>query len=198
MQKYNIGILVFDDVEVLDFAGPFEVFTVTAELMKYNFIEVFTVAEEKTLIKAKNGLKIMPEYAFNQHPEISILIIPGGFGTRKLLHRTSVKEWLEQVDNRSLIMASVCSGALILGRFGYLDGLECTTHHDVVEELKILAPLTKVLEEERFIDSGTKIMTSAGVATGIDLSLYIVKKLLGHKVCDNTMKYMEYGDWKKL
>lgn len=193
----NVGIFIFNEVEVLDFAGPFEVFSVTSELNDYQLFRVFTISHDGLSIKAVNGLSVNPDYSFEDHPEIDILVIPGGVGTKKEMEKKNVLSWISKCYEKSQLTFSVCSGARILGKLGLLDDKESITHHEVIPHLKEIAPLTIVNHEKRFIDCG-KIMTSGGISAGIDISLYIVEKLYGKTVKDKTIEYMEYGDWKNL
>lgn len=194
---HNVGIFLFNDVELLDFAGPYEVFSVTSELKDYNLFKVFTVTQNGQDIKSVNGLRILPDFSFENHPDIDILIIPGGVGTKSEMLKEDVLEWIKRNHSNSKITMSVCSGARLLGKLGLLDDLKCTTHHEVIEHLEEIAPKTIICRDKRFIDNG-KILTSAGISAGIDLSLYIVEKLYGVDVANKTRIYMEYGDWEQL
>lgn len=193
----NVGIFLFDNVELLDFAGPYEVFSVTSELNNDNLFRVFTITKNGNAIKTVNGLKVIPDYSFKNHPKIDIFIIPGGEGTKNEINKHDVLEWLEKNYDISKITVSICSGARLLGRMGLLNNLQSITHHEVIPHLQKIAPKTIINKEERFIDTG-KIMTSAGISAGIDLSLYIVEKLCGEKIKNKTKIYMEYGDWERL
>lgn len=192
-----VGILLFNDIELLDFAGPYEVFSVTAELNDYQLFKVFTITRDGTGIRSVNGLKASPDFSFADHPPVDILIIPGGVGTKAILKDQDTLNWVRRTAENARIVMSVCSGARILGALGLLDHLEAVTHHEVVEDLRELAPNTVINQDRRFADNG-KIMTSGGISAGIDLSLYIVKKLHGETVVHKTIRYMEYGDWKCL
>lgn len=193
----NVGIFLFSNVELLDFAGPYEVFSVTSELNDYRFFKVFTVTEDGNEIKSVNGLKVVPDFSFDNHPSIDILVIPGGVGTRSEMNKPAVLEWVRRNYEASQFMFSVCSGARILGKLGLLDNLESVTHHEVIPELREIAPLAVIKSDQRFTDNG-RILTSAGISAGIDLSLYMVEKLYGLDVRNKTMVYMEYGEWEKL
>ena len=188
---HNVGIFIFSDVEVLDFAGPYEVFSVASEMHEYKYFNVFTISESGELIKTVNGLKVQPDYSFDSHPYIDILLIPGGFGSRKLIKNEKVLNWVNKNYLKSTITCSVCSGALVLGKLGLLDNLSSTTHHQVTELLKEVAPLTNVDKGKRYIDNG-KVMTSAGISAGIDLALHIVNKIYGIEAERKTVEHMEY------
>ncbi len=197
MKKYRVGIFLFNDVEVLDFAGPFEVFSVTSELNNYELCEVFTVTEDGKEINAVNGLRVVPDYSFESAPQTDILIIPGGDGTKKGYLNNTVLNWVSKQNESSDITISVCSGARILAKLGLLDDIPSITHHEVIPSVQQIAPKTEILADERFVDTG-KIMTAGGISAGIDLSLHIVGKLFGKAIADKTKVYMEYGSWREL
>ena len=189
--KKHVAILIFDDVEVLDFAGPFEVFAVTDELRAHNEFHVFTVSELRATVRAKNGLKIVPDFVVESCPSAHVVIIPGGSGSRALLNKPLLIEWLRKQARGAEIVMSVCTGARLLAKAGLLDGQRATTHHENIDELRELAPAAVVTADERFTDNG-KICTSGGIAAGIDLSLHVVERLLGREAADTTARYMEY------
>ncbi|NLI96967.1 MAG: DJ-1/PfpI family protein [Synergistaceae bacterium] len=193
----NVGLFLFDDVELLDFAGPYEVFSVTSELSDYSLFRVFSVSEDGETIRTGNGLKVVPDFAFDNHPEIDILIIPGGVGTKKEMDKSAIVEWVRWNQDRAKMTVSVCSGARILARMGLLDGLEITTHHEVFDEVRRIAPSVRLNPTARFIDNG-RILTAGGISAGIDASLHIIRKLHGEEIADRTARYMEYGDWRNL
>lgn len=189
--KRNVAILLFDGVEVLDFAGPFEVFAVTDELLGRETFNVFTVGLAPATIRANNGLKVIADYTVEQCPAPHILIVPGGFGTRALLQKPLLLEWLRAKARPAELVMSVCTGAIVLGKAGLLDGLRATTHHECFGLLREHAPHTEVVETERWIDNG-KILTAAGISAGIDCSLHVIERLLGAAAADRTARYMEY------
>lgn len=191
MKRRNVAILLFDDVEVLDFAGPFEVFAVTDELRGYDTFNVFTVAENLGTIRARNGLKVVPHYSLENCAVPQLLIIPGGFGTRALLNKPALLEWIQKRAAKSELTMSVCTGALVLAKAGLLDGLRATTHHDCFDLLRQIAPNTEVVETDRFVDNG-RILTAAGISAGIDCALHVVERLLGPAAAITTARYMEY------
>ncbi|HSL70691.1 MAG TPA: DJ-1/PfpI family protein [Longimicrobiales bacterium] len=187
----TVGILLFDDVEVLDFAGPFEVFSVTGRRNGSDPFDVFTVAETQRPIAARNQLIVSPRYSFADCPHIDVLVVPGGFGTRREMRNDKVLDFVKTRTERAELVLSVCTGALILGRAGLLDGLPATTHHGAVELLKEIAPAARVQGDRRVIDNG-KIVVAAGVSSGIDAAFYVVSRLLGHEVAAETAHYIEY------
>lgn len=186
----HVAILIFPEVEVLDFAGPFEVFAVTGELNADTF-HTFTVAETSGSVRARNGLKIVPDFTLENAPAPQILIVPGGAGTRPLLKKPAVLEWIRQRARHAEIVASVCTGSLVLAQAGLLNNLRATTHYENFADLVALAPDTEVAKDVRFTDNG-QVLTAAGISAGIDLSLHIVSRLLGEPVATRTARYMEY------
>ncbi len=194
MIKRNLAILIFDDVEVLDFAGPFEVFAVTSELNNYEPFNVFLVAESQRTYKAVNGLQVVPDYEISNCPNPDILVVPGGVGTRTQMNNQKLITWIQKVSEQAELVMSICTGARLLAKAGLLDGLEITTHHEAYDELRQLVPTAIVNERKRYIDRG-KILTTGGISAGIDGSLYVVNKLLGREIAQKTAIYLEY-DWQ--
>ncbi|TAE28791.1 MAG: DJ-1/PfpI family protein [Candidatus Kapaibacterium sp.] len=192
----NVAILLFDDVEVLDFAGPFEVFSVASELNEYKPFRVMTVAPEKRVVVAKNGLSLNPEHALNSNPTAEIVVIPGGIGSKQAMQDERVIQWVQKMAVEAEYVLSVCTGARILAKAGLLDGLPATTHHEALESVRELTPQVEWRadgdwRETRFVDTG-KIITAGGISAGIDMSLYLVGKLLGRDKARATAEYMEY------
>jgi len=192
----SVGIFIFPDVEVLDFCGPFEVFSVAGRQIAAGSFKVFTVAQTHDLLLARNGLKVVPEHSFADAPPIDLLLIPGGQGTRPLLNETAVLDWIKQRASTAELVLSVCTGALLLAKCGLLDGMAATTHHGAIDLLRELAPKTEVRSGTRVVDNGRTI-TSAGVAAGIDMSFHVVAKLLGTETAAKTAEYIEYP-WQSL
>ncbi len=190
--RRHVAILCFDDVEVLDLAGPFEVFAVTDELQGRGVFNTFTLAESPGTVRAVNGLKIVPDHTLESAPDPAVLVVPGGQGTRALLRRPSLLEWVSRRAARAEVTLSVCTGALVLAQAGLLAGRRVTTHHDCLDLLRRLAPDATVDGTRRFHDTG-RIVTAAGISAGIDVSLHVVARLLGDGVAEQTMRYMEYG-----
>lgn len=198
MKKINVGILIFNEVEVLDFAGPYEVFSRTrlekgAESRKSNDsapFKVFTVSVNDKTIKATGGLKVISDYTFLNSPKIDILIIPGGYGTRPLLNNEDVLNWIKSISNDSEITSSVCSGALLLAKAGLLDGKRATTHWGAIGALKSINKNIQVIENRRIVND--EIITSAGVSSGIDMAFMIIENLYGEQVASDTAKYIEF------
>jgi transcriptional regulator GlxA family with amidase domain len=189
--RRNLAILVFDDVEVLDFAGPFEVFAVTDELRSREAFNVFTVAPGRGAVRARNGLRVVPDFTLEDCPQPHILVVPGGQGTRPLLGNDVIIKWIHDRSRTAEVTMSVCTGSLLLGKAGLLDGLRATTHHGAIELLRQVAPGAVVDPGARFHDNGG-ILTAAGISAGIDCSLHLVGRLLGEPAAAETASYMEY------
>lgn len=199
----KIALVLFNEVEVLDFAGPFEVFSVTGRRKLGEPYEVFTVAETESII-ARNNLVVKPTYKFTNAPAADIFLVPGGggydvdgwpFGSRWEMDNPVMLDWVKQQHGQSELTLSVCTGALILAKARLLNGLQATTHFMAVDFLKEISPTTKVLANQRYVDNG-KIILSAGVSAGIDMAFYVVAKLQGAEVALETARYMQYDYWK--
>jgi transcriptional regulator GlxA family with amidase domain len=191
--KKNVGILIFDDAEVLDFAGPFEVFSVTSQLNNFELFNTFTVAKCLDNVHAVNGLIVKPNHSFIDHPKIDILIISGGQGTRQLLDDHITVDWVSKVQKNCSLTLSICSGSRILGKLGLLDKKPYCTHHAVYEHMDKIVKNGIPKADERFIQSDEYIFTSGGISAGIDLSFHIIEKLLGKDISKRTAEYMEYN-----
>ncbi len=195
-RQRSVALLVFDGVEVLDFAGPFEVFSVTSEINDAKPFKVQVVAERLAPIRARNGLSVNPDAAIADVPTADILIVPGGQGTRREINNPVMVEWIASIAANAELVLSVCTGSFLLARAGLLAGLTATTHHHTFDLLRELAPDSTVVENQRFVDNG-KVVTSGGISAGIDMSLHIVARLLGEAAAERTARYMEYdGKWR--
>lgn len=191
----GVQVLLFDDVEVLDFAGPFEVFGVTGLRSGPAPFRVDTVGLTGAPIHARNGLQVQPTTSIGDAGPCEVLVLPGGYGTRREMHNAALLEWIRRQSKDARVVLSVCTGALLLARAGLLDGLDATTHHVAFDELVAASPSTRVHRDRRIVDNG-RIVTSAGISAGIDASLHVVARLLGHDVAAETASYMEY-DWRE-
>lgn len=188
----NVAILIFDDVEVLDFAGPYEVFNVASELVKPVPFYVYNLGISDRPIIGRGKFTVMPRYTIHDCPQPDILIIPGGFGTRPLIKHDKLITWLSEQVNKVELLMSVCTGALLLAQAGLLVDCPATTHHGAFDRLAQLSPTTQVITDQRFVQSTDKIMTSGGVSAGIDLSLHVVETLLGAEARALVISEMEY------
>ena len=198
MKKLRVGILIFDNVEVLDFAGPFEVFSRARTIGGIDSrrseesapFEVFTVAKAARPVTATGGLMVVPHYSWTTAPPIDVLVIPGGFGTRALLDDQETIDWIKRTSEVAPQVTSVCTGALLLAKAGLLRGRRATTHWGAYDLLASLDPSIKVVRDARVVRDG--IASSAGVSAGIDMAFDVVEQICGAAVADETAHYIEY------
>ena len=189
--KLKVGIVLFNEVEVLDFAGPYEVFS-KASKGKKKIFEVKTIGETGEIISARNGLKVLPDLNFKDNLAFNILIIPGGYGAEEIEIRNSkMIDWIKLQQNKVEILASVCTGALLLAEAGVLDNKKATTHWMDLNRLEKEYPKVEVIRNVKFVDEG-HILTSGGISAGINMSFHIVKRLFGTEVAKELAKRMEY------
>ncbi len=194
MSPRTVAIFIFDDVEILDFTGPYEVFAVSRDGDGQHLFNVVTVSKDGQQVTARNGLKVMPDYSFASMPSAAITLIPGGNGTRPLLHDEQVIAWIQQQYQQVELLLSVCTGALLLGKAGLLNGLSATTYHTTFDLLAELSPNTQLCPGKRWVEN-ERIITSAGVSAGIDMALHVVRRLHGTQQSERTAQYMEYEYW---
>ena len=187
----TVGILVFPDVEVLDFCGPFEVFSVAGPGMEPRPFTVRLIATEPGPIRAVNGLSVNPDYTMDTAPQPEILLVPGGIGTRPLLDRPDVLAYVGATAAKAELVLSVCTGSLVLAKAGLLEGLSATTHWLAYDLLESIAPNTTVKRDQRVVDNG-RIVCSAGVSAGIDMSFHILSRLIGDEAARKTAHYIEW------
>lgn len=193
----TVGILIFDDVEVLDFCGPFEVFSVSRPVGEHSddfkLFNVVTVAEENRIITCRGGLLVKPQATIENHPPLDILVIPGGQGTRRERHNQRLLDWITRQDQNTSLTTSVCTGAFLLAERGLLAHHRATTHWNSIDWMRSTYPTISIVADERVVDEG-HIITSAGISAGIDMSLHVVSRLYGADVAAWTARRMEY-DW---
>jgi transcriptional regulator GlxA family with amidase domain len=191
-----VGILIFDDVEILDVAGPFEVFAVTRlnaeqRLQQSSPFKVYLISETNKQITAIGGLRLTPDVTISECPELDLLVVPGGWGTRKESKNKILVKWIGNQFSNNRLIASVCTGSSLLGKAGLLDGRDATTHWRAFDFLEESAPKARILKNVRFTLT-EPIFTSAGVSAGIDLALRIVSHVFGTEVGQATARQMEY------
>lgn len=195
MQKV-VGIFIFDDVEVLDFCGPFEVLSVTRldEDKRAETISPFDIkliSATKDVVITKGNMKIVPDFDFETCPKLDILVIPGGSGTRKLMYDEKVLDFVRKKAKEVELLTSVCTGSLILANAKLLEGLNATTHWKSLQRMEDEFPNIKVSKDKHYVED-KNIISSAGISAGIDMALYIVKKYFGEELSRATAKHMEY------
>ena len=196
----NVGIYLYDDVEVLDLGGPFEVFS-TASRMKARVtpdsakpFELFTIADTIRPIHARGGLLVTPNFNITSHPRIDLLLIPGGVHNSEL-ERENIIKWIASTAAKAELTASVCTGAFLLAKAGLLEGASVTTHWEDIADFRAMFPRITVRENERWVDAG-RVVTSAGISAGIDMSLHLVARLEGEELAVRTARQMDY-DWSR-
>ncbi len=190
----NIGIYIYDEAEVLDFSGPFEVFSTANRLAsKPDTFNVFLVSESTSPVKARGGYQVLPHYDFSNHPDIDLLIVVGGVHTMEMQKRPVLK-WVTEQCNQAKVVASVCTGAFILAAAGVITAQKVTTHWEDIPELRKSFPSLQVVENQRWVDEGN-LITSGGISAGIDMSLHLVRKLTNLELAVRTARQMEF-DWQ--
>lgn len=186
---FTIGILLYPGAEELDWAGPFEVFSIAAAGV--DDARVVTLAERPEPVRSWNGLRVLPDYEIARAPDLDLIVVPGGFGTREEMDNPVLVDWLAQIGPNCTWIASVCTGSLLLHAAGLTHGKQITTHWAVIEELRNLAPEATVLEGMRYVRDGN-LVTAAGVSAGIDMSLWLVGQIWDVERARNTQRMMEY------
>jgi transcriptional regulator GlxA family with amidase domain len=189
----NVGILLYDGVEVLDFAGPYEVLFAASFAEGHPF-EVFTIAAEKDLISCAGNLLVKPHHSIDDHPSIDVLVVPGGHFRGGEAAAQRLIEWLREQEPGIEVVASVCTGSYFLGKAGVLGGRRATSHWGAIEHLRQEFPDVEFVDDERVIDTG-HVITAAGVSAGIDMALHLVERVCGQAEADKVARYMEY-DWR--
>ncbi len=196
----QVGIYVFDEVEVLDFAGPFEVFSTASRVARRLSpdapapFEVTLIADVPRTVRARGGLGVVCEASFAGHPRLDVLVVPGGEVTREL-GRAEVTAWLARTAAPCSLTASVCTGAFLLAKAGLLDGRRVTTHWEDLDDLRRAFPALRVESGTPWLDEGT-IVTSAGISAGLDMSLHLVSRLAGEELAVRTARQMDYA-WRR-
>ncbi len=196
MERKRVGIVLFENVEVLDFCGPFEVFSVTRlneakRREEPSPFEVLLVAEKPDAVTTTGNMKVIPHYAFENCPRLDILVVPGGWGTRKELNNPVMLEWLRARAAEVETLTSVCTGSMLLGFAGLLDGLHATTHWRSLDWMRDSFPSVTVEYEKHVVEDG-RVVTSAGISAGIDMALKVVARYFGKDIAQATARHMEY------
>lgn len=194
----NVGIFLFPEIEVLDFAGPYEVFTTATRVAarlnpkQPSLFNVFSVAETVSPVVARAGLQFVPDFKMGQEPVIDLLVIPGGVVTAEM-HKAQVIDWIKTTASSATVTASVCTGAFLLAQAGVITTQQVTTHWEDITDLQQAFPALKVLSGQRWADEGA-VITSAGISAGIDMSLHLVARFYGVPLAIRTARQMEF-EW---
>lgn len=189
----KVAIVLYDGVEILDFAGPAEVLQAAGGFAGHggaSALEVYTVARKVEPLKAQGFVTVVPQYSIDDAPAPDLVVVPGG-NSRVLSRDPAMMKWLTETAAGSEATLTVCTGAFPLAEAGAFDGLEITTWYDAIEGLQALAPKARVTHGRRFVDNG-RYLTTAGVSAGIDGALHLTARLFGRRVADQTARYMEY------
>lgn len=197
MKSILVGILIFPDVEILDFCGPYEVLASVRldearRREQTSPFKVLLVAERLGAVTASGGLRVLPDVTAAECPPLDWLIIPGGWGVRREFHNQDLIDWIAERAQTASLVASVCTGAMLLGRAGLLDGRRATTHISTLQWMREEFPAVTVVEELRWVEDG-HVITSAGVSAGIDMSLHLVEQTFGSAIARATSEHMEYN-----
>lgn len=191
VNKPRIAILLFDEVEVLDFAGPLEVFNCVKDVAPKIDIDAFTISFRQGPVYCRSNLVVIPNQAADFQVDFNILLIPGGIGTRKILENPSQLKTIEKLIKKAELVLTVCTGSLVLAKLGSLKNKAATTHHTCFDFLQQLEPTTQVIRNKRFVDEGN-IVSAAGISAGIDMALFVVKTYYGEEIMQAVKKEMEY------
>jgi transcriptional regulator GlxA family with amidase domain len=195
MSKRTVGILIFPEVEVLDFCGPFEVFaSARGTGDRERLFEVSIVGETTEIVPCRGGLLVKPHLSFADSPRFDLIVVPGGFGTRTEIDNPALIGWIQKQNETTEITTSVCTGSLLLAKAGLIDDQPATTHWAAFDELLGHFPHLQLVSERRVVDNG-HIVTSAGVSAGIDMALAMIERLHGRAVAEETARGMEY-EWQ--
>jgi len=186
----NIGVALFDGAEELDWAGPWEVLAAWAQQFPDDGVRVFTLARENRTITCAKGLRVLPDETWETAPAMDVLVYPGGRGTRAELADEAVLDWIRGIAD-SGVVASVCTGSLVLAAAGLLDGRPATTHWGSLETLPVLGRDIEVRPDDRFVDTG-EVITAAGVSAGIDMALHLVVRLHSPERAREVRRYIQY------
>ena len=188
MAPRSIAIVIFPDVEELDFVGPWEIFSYLRDLVPGS-CTVFTVAQHGGEVRCRKGLRVIADHSFETAPQPDIVLVPGGQGTRVEVDNPVLIDYLRRVGQRTEIATSVCTGAFLLERAGLLNGRRATTHWRSLDRLRVLGTVDVL--EQRYVDEGV-VVTSAGISAGIDMALYLVGRLWGPETARRVQKGVEY------
>jgi transcriptional regulator GlxA family with amidase domain len=187
----NVGIALFDGAEELDWAGPWEVLAAWAEQWPDDGVHAFTLAREDRPVTCAKGLRVLPDETWETAPPLDVLVYPGGRGTRRELQDEAVLDWIRGLASGETVVASVCTGSLVLAAAGLLDGKPATTHWGSLEVLPTLGHDVEVRPDDRFVDNGN-ILTAAGVSAGIDMALHLVARLHSTERAREVRRYIQY------
>jgi putative intracellular protease/amidase len=186
----NLAILIFDGVQIIDYTGPYETFG-HAYSKDGEVFNIYTVSEKTNPITTAMGMTVTPKYSFENAPPPNVMVVPGG-GVNEHVANPNFIKWIQEKARDAEVVMSVCNGAFFLAKAGLLDGLEATTTAGLIPRLREAAPKTRVVDDRRFVDNG-KIITTAGLSSGIDGSLHVIERFLGRGTAQMAALGMEYN-----
>ena len=186
-----IGVALFEGAEELDWAGPWEVLAAWSKQWPDDGVRVLTLAREPGTITCAKGLQVVPEETWESAPPLDVLVYPGGRGTRRELADEAVLDWIRGLAGGGTVVASVCTGSLVLAAGGLLDGKPATTHWQSLELLPTLGCEIEVRPDDRYVDNGN-VLTAAGVSAGIDMALHLVARLHSPERAREVRRYIQY------
>ncbi|RXJ67730.1 glutamine amidotransferase [Halarcobacter ebronensis] len=190
----NIAIYIYDEAEVLDFSGPYEVFSVANRFLEESKKHKLFLVSQNKEVKARGDYKVLSHYTIDNHPKIDVLVVAGGVHTGEL-KKDEVISWISKIAKNAKLVASVCTGAFLLAKAEVIKEHKVTTHWEDIPDLKKDFPLLKVVEDVRWVDEGD-IVTSAGISAGIDMSLHLISKHYSLELAQKVAKQMQF-DWTK-
>jgi len=196
MRRLKVVILIYEEAEVLDFSGPFEVFSVTRldedkRREEPSPFEPLLISEGSGVVTATGGMQVLPHHTMMDCTHLDILVVSGGWGYRHHMQNLSMHAWLRERAAKAQTVTAVCTGSLLLSSAGILDGLDATTHWRFLDSMRDTFPAIKVKYDKHFVEDG-RVYTSAGISAGIDMSLKVVEHCFGGKVARATARQMEY------
>ncbi|NMM50141.1 DJ-1/PfpI family protein [Marinigracilibium pacificum] len=190
--KITVGFFIYDNMELMDFAGPWEVLSVAAELVEESHeLKLFSFAEYDRQINTVNGVSIIPDFVIDNKPDLDVLIFPGGNGSKRIISNDRLLSDLAKASSSAKITATVCSGARIAATLGLLKGKKFTTHYSVFDDVIKIEPTAEPDFDNRYVREGN-VLTSAGVSAGIDMSLFLVSVIFDDETAEKTARFIEY------
>jgi len=187
----RIAIVLFENAEELDWAGPWEVLAAWSKQYPDDGVEVYTVADAVEPIVCAKGLRVVPEYSWDDAPPPDVVLWPGGLGARQQLGDERVRGRVRSLAVAGTLMTSVCTGSLVYADAGLLDGRPATTYWGALDRLDEIGTDVRVDREARFVDDGD-VITAAGVSAGIDMALHLVARLHSVERARDVRRYIQY------
>jgi len=188
----NIGIYLYDQAEILDFAGPFEVFATATRICEDRApFNPFLIGATRDAVTARAGFRVVPAFGFDNHPAIDVLIVPGGVHIAEM-GKPHVIDWIRKQAQKASLVASVCTGAFLLAQAKVLEKHKATTHWEDIADLRRMFPHLDVVADVRWVDEG-RVVTSGGISAGIDMSLYLVGRLHSRTLAHRTARQMAFS-----